>query len=587
MKARHITSLSDYRVPFGAVQLDSTVKLAVDVWEDDPQAVDLRLWIDGEGERLIPMQPGSGNGSAVRYVAEFTPERTGIVWYSFNITASDGVVWRYGAREEHAVGEGAFHYGDPPSFQITVYEPRATQPTWYQDGIVYQIFPDRFARGEDWRERAKTLDAPRKGPKRRLVEDWNKPVSYDFDKKTGEMRAWDFYGGTLEGIREKLGYLEALGITAIYLNPIFEAASNHRYDTADYTRIDPLLGDEESFRALCDAAASHGISIILDGVFNHTGRDSRYFNALGNYPDVGAAQDPSSPYHTWYKMEEDGSYSCWWGVKDLPDIEETDPGFRAFINGEDGIVRRWLRAGARGWRLDVADEIPDSFLAELKTAAVAEKEDALVIGEVWEDATHKWAYGELRQYFEGKELDGVMNYPLRQGILDYLTGKAPASSLADVLEQLIENYPPEALANCLNVLGTHDRMRLFTILGGAPAQDEISDKKRAAYKLTDGQKGLARSRLWLAALLQMTLPGVPCIYYGDELGLEGFRDPYNRGTFPGKAAIPTAPPSIATPSGSARPFPFWCMEHASRSRWTRTSSDSGAAVKTGNACACL
>ncbi len=555
MQARHVTSLSDYRIPFGAAQLGGTVKLSIDVWEDEPRAVDLRLWIDGEGERLIPMQPGSGNGSAVRYAAEFAPEKTGVIWYSFNITSSDGSVWRYGAREEHAVGEGAFHYGDPPSFQITVYEPRAVQPDWYRNGIVYQIFPDRFARGDDWRERAKTLDAPRKGPKRRLVEDWDKPVSYEFDEKAGEMLAWDFYGGTLEGIREKLGYLEALGITALYLNPIFEATSNHRYDTADYERIDPLLGDEESFRALCADAEARGISIILDGVFNHTGRDSRYFNALGNYPDVGAAQDPSSPYHTWYKMEEDGSYSCWWGVKDLPDIEETDPGYRDYINGEDGIVRRWLRAGARGWRLDVADELPDSFIRELKAAATAEKDDALVIGEVWEDATHKWAYGELRQYFQGEELDGVMNYPLRAGILRFLTGKATAFELSDVLEQLIENYPPEALANCLNVLGTHDRMRLFTILGGAPEQDELTDAKRAAYKLDDGQKALARSRLWLAALLQMTLPGVPCVYYGDEAGLEGFRDPYNRGTFPWEGGDPYCPTIYRNAIGVRKALP--------------------------------
>lgn len=553
MHARHITSDSDYRTPFGAVQLGGTVKLAIDVWDEEPQGAELRLWIEGNGEALIPME-AEACGDATRFSVDFMPRCAGIFWYTFKIRAADGSVWSYGAREEHAVGEGAFHYGETPSFQITVYVPRKTQPTWYQQGVVYQIFPDRFSRGDDWRERAETLEMPREGPQRRLVEDWDTPVSYE-RSEGGGIAAWDFYGGTLEGVREKLGYLEALGITAIYLNPIFEAASNHRYDTADYTRIDPLLGDEESFRALCADAEEHGISIILDGVFNHTGRDSRYFNAFGNYPDVGAAQSPESPYHLWYKMEEDGSYSSWWGVADLPDIDECNPDYRAFICGENGIVRRWLRAGARGWRLDVADELPDPFIAEIKAAALAERDDALVIGEVWEDATHKVAYNELRRYFEGEELDGVMNYPLRAGILRYLTGEATATELADTLEQLIENYPPEALANCLNVLGTHDRMRLFTILGGAPDKSELTDEQRAGYRLSEGQASLARSRLWLAALLQMSLPGVPCIYYGDELGLEGYNDPYNRAPMPWDAPDPYCPTIYRNAIGLRKALP--------------------------------
>lgn len=553
MRARHITSDSDYRVPFGAVQLGGTVKLAIDVWDEVPHGAELRLWIEGDGEALIPME-AEARGDATRFSVDFTPRCAGIFWYTFKIHAVDGSVWSYGAREEHAVGEGAFHYGEPPSFQITVYVPRATQPAWYRQGVVYQIFPDRFFRGSDWRERAKTLEVPRTGPPRRLIEDWDTPVSYK-RAEDGRIAAWDFYGGTLEGIREKLGYLEALGVTAIYLNPIFEAASSHRYDTADYTRIDPLLGDEESFRTLCADAEGHGISIILDGVFNHTGRDSRYFNAFGNYPEVGAAQSPESPYHLWYKMGEDGSYSSWWGVDDLPDIDEGNPDYRAFICGEDGIVRRWLRAGARGWRLDVADELPDSFIAELKAAVLAERDDALVIGEVWEDATHKVAYGELRRYFEGTELDGVMNYPLRAGILRYLIGAATAPELADILEQLIENYPPEALANCLNVLGTHDRTRLFTILGGAPDASELTEEQRAGYRLSEEQAGLARSRLWLAALLQMSLPGVPCIYYGDELGLEGYTDPYNRAPMPWDAPDPHCPTIYRNAIGLRKALP--------------------------------
>ena len=250
MRARHVTSEREYRSPFGAVQLGGTVSLSIDVWEDDVTFCTLRVWTDAHGEELIEMR-GAEHAGGLRFTATYKPAETGVVWYSFDIEASDGAVWRYGAREGWVTGEGAFAYGDPPSFQITVFSPRARQPRWYREGIVYQIFPDRFARGEDWRERAAdTLAVRRKGgPDREVLEDWDTPPTYR-RLENGDVACWDFYGGTLEGIREKLGYLEDLGVTAIYLNPIFEAASNHRYDTADYLRIDPLLGDEESFRAL-------------------------------------------------------------------------------------------------------------------------------------------------------------------------------------------------------------------------------------------------------------------------------------------------------------------------------------------------
>ena len=530
MKARHVTSESSYRQPYGAAPLGGVVTLAVDVTEDEVQGCELRLWTEEEGETLIAMK--RSEECATRFEASITPEHVGIIWYRFNITASDGEIWRYGAREGHSAGEGDFAYGEPPSFQITVYEPRADYPEWYKNAVVYQIFPDRFARGEHWRERfAGLADEHREGPVRRVVEDWSQPPRYQRDE-AGKIMAWDFYGGTLEGVREKLDYLEALGVTCIYLNPIFEAASNHRYDTADFLAVDPLLGTEEEFSELCADAAARGISIILDGVFNHTGRDSRYFNCYGNYPDVGACQSEDSPYHSWYRLDEDGSYSSWWGVEDLPDIEETDESYQEFICGENGVVRKWLRLGARGWRLDVADELPDSFIARISQAALAERADAVVIGEVWEDATTKYAYGELRKYFLGGELDATMNYPFRKAVLSFVAGDATAREIAETLEQLQENYPPDNFMGAFNLLGSHDRERLFTVLGGAPKPRELSDAERAEYRLSEGQRGLAKGRLWMSAFLQMTLPGVPCVYYGDECGMEGYRDPYNRATFP-------------------------------------------------------
>lgn len=491
----------------------------------------LRVWTDERGEELLPME-GACEGDHVHYSVSYTPAQTGVVWYSFDLAASDGATWRYGAREGWTTGEGDFAYGNPPSFQLTVYVPRQTQPDWYKNGIVYQVFPDRFARGADWRERAeKALAAHREGPARVLVEDWDTPPAYK-KSEDGDILEWDFYGGTLRGVREKLDYLADLGVTVIYLNPIFEAASNHRYDTADYLRIDPMLGDEEEFCALAREAAERGISIMLDGVFNHCGQDSRYFNRYGNYPEPGAWQGDESPYRDWFFFNEDGTYDGWWGNPDLPDVNEKSPEYRKLICGQDGVVRKWLRAGARGWRLDVADELSDGFIEDIKAAMVAERPDGALVGEVWEDASNKMAYGKLRQYFEGTELDGTMNYPLRTALLAFVRNQIGAPEMAARLEQLRENYPRDAFFSCLNLLGSHDRERLFTMLGDAPDPDTLSDEECAAFRLDEGHASLAMSRLWLTVLLQMTLPGVPCVYYGDERGMEGFRDPYNRAAFP-------------------------------------------------------
>ena len=531
MRACHVTSRSEYRSPFGAVQLGGTVVLGIDVWGDDAVGATLRVWTDERGEELLPME-GVCEGDHVHYSVSYTPAQTGVVWYSFDLAASDGATWRYGAREGWTTGEGDFAYGNPPSFQLTVYVPRQTQPDWYKNGIVYQVFPDRFARGADWRERAeKALTAHREGPARVLVEDWDTPPAYK-KSEDGDILEWDFYGGTLRGVREKLDYLVDLGVTVIYLNPIFEAASNHRYDTADYLRIDPMLGDEEEFCALAREAAERGISIMLDGVFNHCGQDSRYFNRYGNYPEPGAWQGDESPYRDWFFFNEDGTYDGWWGNPDLPDVNEKSPEYRELICGQDGVVRKWLRAGARGWRLDVADELSDGFIEDIKAAMVVERPDGALVGEVWEDASNKMAYGKLRQYFEGTELDGTMNYPLRTALLAFVRNQIGAPEMAARLEQLRENYPRDAFFSCLNLLGSHDRERLFTMLGDAPDPDTLSEEECAAFRLDEGHASLAMSRLWLTVLLQMALPGVPCVYYGDERGMEGFRDPYNRAAFP-------------------------------------------------------
>ncbi len=533
MRVFHDSRDAAYRTPYGAVPAGGTVSLCVDVRDEAAARVRVRLWSDARGERLVEAEPSPLPDGGVRWRAEVPCDEPELLWYRFLVERADGATLSYGARPGATGGAGELGWGEVPSFQLTVYRPREVRPAWYEGGLVYQVFPDRFARGSGWRERVgASLSRPRGGPGRALVEDWSAPPRY-LRNDDGSIRCWEFYGGTLEGIRERLGYLRNLGVTALYLNPVFEAASCHRYDTADFMRIDPMLGDEADFRRLCADARAMGISVILDGVFNHVGQDSRYFNRYGNYPDVGAWQGEGSPYRAWFGFREDGTYDAWWGVADLPAVDGRDPALRRLVcDGEDSVVRHWIRAGAAGWRLDVADELDEDLIRGIRAAALAERDDALVLGEVWEDASNKVSYGRLRHYLLGDELDSAMNYPLRDATLDFLLGRVGAPEFAERMESMRENYPPEAIAAALNLMGSHDRPRLMTVLGGAPDEASLSEDQRASFRLDEGARGLAKARLWLATLVQMTMPGVPCVYYGDEAGLEGYADPYNRAAFP-------------------------------------------------------
>lgn len=537
MRAQHNSLDRRYRSCPGAIDMGEQMRIALDVWDDSPSRVALRLWSDTKEEvldmyRVTPddaLLAELSGGSRFEVVLSFDEPQ--IMWYSFQVTSEHGDVWRYGAAQPNKPGVGCFVYGEPAGWQITVYHnERAQQPSWYTSSIVYQIFPDRFNRDAQWEERCReALARPHKGVARVLVDNWNTYPSYT-RAADGSVEAWDFYGGSLRGIIDKLDYLESLGIGCLYLNPIFKACSNHRYDTADYMHVDPLLGSDEDFITLCDRAREHGISIMLDGVFNHVGRDSRYFNAYGNYPGLPASHSESL-YHDWFDFYEDGSYKSWWGISDLPAIKDGCRGFRELICGENGVVRTWLRRGARAWRLDVVDEISDEFVEDIKRAALAEKPDAVVIGEVWEDASHKHSHGGLRRYFQGKELDATMNYPLRQAIIAYMTRASSADYLAQTIESLQVNYPRDIFYAELNLLSSHDRERILTLLGDAPAKENLSEEDKYRYRLGDAARTLAEKRLWLSALLQMSLPGVPCIYYGDELGMQGYSDPFCRAPF--------------------------------------------------------
>ena len=533
MQGFHNSHDIDYRRPFGAAKTSEKVFLRLDVHDPAQGLVCfVRLWHDEKGAQLVPMRCDSWADPAV-FSAEITmPDEPCLIWYSFVLETFD-IRTFYGNNDKTLGGTGRMYTSNPEGYQITVYDELKT-PAWYKEGVAYQIFPDSFNRGSDWQRRAADDAKPgRKGPKKVIQMDWDDKPFYIRNEK-GEIERWTGYGGTLEGIKDKLPYLNDLGVTIIYLNPIFEAASSHRYDTADFTKIDPGLGDEESFKELASEAKKYGIRIILDGVFNHVGRDSIYFNAFGNYGEGGAARDKDSPYYKWFNFESwPDKYDCWWGVTDLPAVNENEPFYREYIcTGEDSVIRRWMRAGAAGFRLDVADELPDDFIEDIRRVMSEEDPESVLLGEVWEDASNKVSYGIRRKYFRGKELNSVMNYPFRVNAIDFMREKISANDLVAGIMNQMENYPPENFYGNLNLIGSHDRERVLTLLGDAPDKDSLSDRQRELYRLSDEQRQLAKKRLKLLVLIQFTLPGLPCIYYGDEAAMEGYTDPYNRGSYP-------------------------------------------------------
>lgn len=405
-------------------------------------------------------------------------------------------------------------------FQLSVYSCDYTVPSFLQGGIIYQIFPDRFNSSK------KNLS----NYSGRVIHADLHDTPFFVPDKNGKVKNEDFFGGDLEGITQKLPYLKELGVTAIYLNPIFEAHSNHRYDTGDYFKIDRFLGSEEDLKTLIEEAKKYGIGIILDGVFNHTGDDSIYFNKYGRYGSVGAYQSKQSPYYKWYKFIcYPNVYESWWGVNILPATNKDSEGFINFIAGNGGVLEHYLNLGICGWRLDVVDELPDLFVKKIRECVKRVNQDAIIIGEVWEDATNKISYGVRREYFLGAELDSVMNYPLKDAIIDYVNSGQGKRLFATVKEQ-IDHYPKMALDSLMNVLSTHDTFRLLSALSGIDMTGK--SKAEAEKMLLEGKElKVAIERLKIAVLLQYTLYGVPSIYYGDEIGMQGYFDPLNRKYF--------------------------------------------------------
>ena len=517
MKAYHNSWNLEYRKPFGAAKVGSEITIAIDVEDSVNAIVYLCVSFDGSQQYSHKMDETILSENKSRYAYSFkAPNVKGLLWYSFRVENDDEILY-YGNNLLNTGGEGFTYNDNAPSFQITVYDETKT-PDWYKNGIVYQIFPDRFNRDADWEERTtkaiiereSRLNDKYNSQKQFIEKDWNQSAYYSKDDN-GNVTDWQFYGGSLRGITEKLYYLKSLGVSAIYLNPIFEAVSNHRYDTADYFNIDPILGTEDDFKHLAKECEKLDIKLILDGVFSHTGADSKYFDKFGNYGGQGACSNENSKYRDWYNFNDsECGYKSWWGIRDLPEVNEEHPLYRDMICSKNGVLNKWLNLGASGWRLDVADELPDDFIKEIRNSVKSNEPDNLLIGEVWEDASNKVSYDQKRKFLMGEELDSVMNYPLRQILLDYINYTINSSQAERKLMSMMENYPKEALYGTLNILGSHDRERILTMM--AAEQDYNA----------------ACSKVKLLSTLQYALPGVPCIYYGDEIAMTGGRDPENR-----------------------------------------------------------
>ncbi|MBL8513834.1 MAG: hypothetical protein JNJ55_07560 [Betaproteobacteria bacterium] len=497
-----------------------------------------RRILEGNQERLeyagtvrIPMQR-EVQGKIERWHAKHTFDAIGVHGYWFEVNTGgkvfqyqnnrDAIYW---TREKGSNGLGQIEESTPDvrsirRFRHTVFDPAFKAPQWAKDAIYYYIFPDRFRNGnkandpKPGRDRYQTHDVE-------FHKDWmDRPYKPGSGDGSDAVYNNDFFGGDLAGVIDKLGYIQDLGANTIYMTPVFRAASNHKYDTADYKNIDPAFGTNEEFERLAREARKRGMRVIPDASFNHTGSDSIYFDRFGTFGGKGAFANgkinKDSPYASWYTFDAtqndpDKQYRGWVDVKDLPELNKMSPGWRDFVYAKpDGVTQLWLKRGATGWRMDVAPWVPDDFWREWRKAVKAADPDAITISETWFDAS---------KHLSGDMFDSTMNYIFRNVVIDYAKGGSAKAMIAN-LELIREVYPVEAQFALMNLLSSHDVARTLHVLG------------YEGGKTPAGQIDEAKQRFKLAVFLQMTHPGSPAIYYGDEVGMTGGDDPYNRGPYP-------------------------------------------------------
>ena len=487
-----------HKKPFGALEIGEDININVEVISDVKEMY-LILETNEETKKEIKME-NKLNG--IFTIDKYKFEKENIYFYYFKSIEGENLQVKYYGKS-YDCGECVEYHdiNNINKYQITVSKKTET-PTWFKEGILYHIFVDRF-------NKTGKINNPKKNSF--IYANWEDTPMY-IKNKENEVIRWDFHGGNLKGIISKLNYLKSLGISVIYLSPIFKSQSNHKYDTGDYKTIDPMFGDEEIFKELIYKASKKGINIILDGVFSHTGDNSIYFNKYGNYDSLGAYQSEDSKYYSWYNFKDyPNEYDCWWGVKSLPNVNETEKSYMDYIiRDKDSVIKKWMNYGVKGWRLDVADELPSTFIEALKKETLNIDDDSIIIGEVWEDASNKISYDERRKYFLGDQLNGVTGYVFKNIVVEFLKGNTKSQDVYNSFMTIKENYPKEVFKSNLNLLGTHDTRRILT---------ELNEDKNL---------------LKLAVFIQMTFEGVPYIYYGDEAGLIGEKDPDNRRTYPWK-----------------------------------------------------
>ena len=510
MRILYNSKLSQFKQPFGTLRPGEVCTMHIQIpCACQTTHVEVRvLSEDGTPFLNVPMVKCAQTELYETWRTAFALDEPDLYFYFFQITTKNESfrLLKQGDATNMEAGDW---------WQVSVIAEEFAVPSALEGAVMYQIFPDRFAR-------AGQCDLTEKLQPYWVHENWRDQPVWQPNER-GEITNNDFFGGNFAGMCEKLDYLQNLGVEVLYLNPVFMAWSTHRYDTFDYTRIDPMLGTEDDFRHFCNEAHARGMKVILDGVFSHVGSRSPYFQS--------AISDLKSPYRSWFDFQHyPDRYTSWWGITTLPCVNKMDPAFLDYIiDGPYSIAVRWLMAGADGWRLDVVDELPDEFVLRLRRRIRQVKPQAILIGEVWEDASNKVAYDRRRRYFVDNELDGVMNYPLQKAIFRYVRREDDGSGLGAQVMTLAENYPPHVLNACMNLLSTHDTPRAINALLDPHdgSRDDLAQRHFSAEQLTWG-KELLRT----AAFLQFTLPGAPCIYYGDEAAMTGYRDPFNRACYP-------------------------------------------------------
>ena len=569
-----------YRTPGGAVPAGSPVKLRFRTYHNDVTGINVRVFdLNANSQQLLAMQPVATDvdcyQDALPYSCDFwevtlsypTPNN---LWYRFIVT--DGSKTVYYADNTPALDGGLGSPSDnvvDNSYAIMIYDPAFTAPAWARDAVIYQIFPDRFRDGRK-NNNADTGDPRYDDPVLALpwgtlpegycrnYADGNTNCPWRFDPTPPDWsptieapRGRDYMGGDLKGVDQNLNYLQSLGVNTIYFNPIFDAASNHSYDTQDYYKIDPYFGTQKDWENLVKHAKQRGMRIVLDGVFNHLSSDSPFFDRYHHYTSVGACESVASPYRAWFYFHDvtpgtgtcvssDGTpdaatYDGWFGFDSIPVINKSLPEVQAyFLTGDNSVSRYWLEQGAGGWRMDVMGDssFPPGYWETFRQVVKDTRSQALIISETWQkDST-------LLRMLRGDRADTTMNYRLRDAVLGLLVpGNFDPKGFADSghpilpsefaarLESIREDYPDAAYYSLMNLMDSHDTERLLWTL--TPGADTTADKELNAANLAAGKQSQM-----LASTIQFTLPGAPTVFYGDEVGMTGDDDPDDRRTFP-------------------------------------------------------